>query len=156
MANIQSLLKVCKPTTSTFSVFLVIIISILTLQFCSLERNNPLDPSGNSDIIVPNEIINISLEVSPRNISPRWIKISWRKDDLVDGYYLYRSMSQHSYFMRIAKIENNQINEYVDKDGVLSGREYWYRISAYIDYGEQGILEGKLSPITNKNAVWVN
>jgi len=129
---------------------------LLFLGACSLDRTNPLDPKNDASIRVPNKVIHIKLTVlSESQYSPS-IKIEWPKDNSVDGYYIYRAMSKYSNFVRIATIDNFEINEYLDSDNIMKGYEYWYRMSAFIDYGEKGILEGKISQISENNAIYIN
>jgi len=134
-------------------VFLIAVLISICLTSCTLDRKNPLDPKNNPKIKIPNEVVGLSLQSSPRNSPTKWVRISWQEDSSVDGYYIYRGRSLTSQFVRIQTIDQNYVKEYTDSDNINTGI-YWYRISAYKEYPE-GALEGKLSPLTENSVVEV-
>jgi hypothetical protein len=125
---------------------MIILLAVLTLLFfinsCSLDRSNPLDPSASSDVSAPGRVSEITFSkiTSPQNT----VVLRWSQLLAADGYYVYRALSLHTVKERIATIEFGDIEEYSDTQGITSGRQYFYWLSAFIEY-PQGRLEGKLS-----------
>lgn len=65
------------------------------------------------------------------------VKISWKKVNYADRYYLYRFDEATREWKRIKRISSGKTTSYVDED-VKSGKRYYYRIKAYND----GYLSG--------------
>lgn len=65
------------------------------------------------------------------------VKISWKKVNYADRYYLYRFDEATREWRRIKRISGGKTTSYVDED-VKSGKRYYYRIKAYND----GYLSG--------------
>jgi len=116
---------------------IVLIISVLFILSCSLDRTNPLDPlvSGQS---APNEVTNIQISITENNT----IIVTWNSVSNVDGFYIYRSQSYDGLYERIEDLQNiNNINVYEDTDVDIPGNFYWYKMSAYIIVDDEK-LEG--------------
>jgi len=131
-----------KSTPLKIHYSLVVLLLFLSISSCSLDRKNPLDPVGNSSITVPGRVIGLTYSkiTSPQNL----IIVRWNRLSDVDGYYVYRGFSLYTKKERIGTIESNLITEFVDSNNILTGRRYFYWVSAYIEY-PQGRIEGKLS-----------
>ena len=65
------------------------------------------------------------------------VKISWKKVNYADRYYLYRFNETERKWERIKRISGNKTFSYVDED-VKSSKRYYYKIKAYND----GYLSG--------------
>ncbi|MCB5230594.1 MAG: hypothetical protein WCX83_02720 [Candidatus Cloacimonas sp.] len=116
----------------------------LTLSSCGLKRSNPLDPIANHFIEEPGRVLGIDLTVSPTSAKPRYIDIKWQKTSRAHGYYIYRARSINTSFERIATIDKNDVISYRDDKDIVSGRVFFYKMSAFLIYDE-GTLEGQLS-----------
>jgi hypothetical protein len=125
-------------------VFVPVLVLILFVNSCSLERTNPLDPVGNPSVRVPAQVIGVELAVSSTTANPRFINVSWQRMENVDGYIIYRAYSLHSSFERLVTLTNNEFDDYRDTENIIAENYYWYKISAYNEYPE-GRLEGKFS-----------
>jgi len=113
---------------------------------CGLKRSNPLDPSGNPEVIEPDPVRNISVIVSPQGQVPRTVTLNWDDNDArnTSGYYIYRGLGYYSAF---ALIDSVQVSEFIHSsanDATVLPGEYYYRISAYKGY-PGGNLEGRKS-----------
>lgn len=104
-----------------------LILLIIILAGCSLERSNPLDPVQNN-VEVPSNVIGIDVSKS----SSEKIEITWTAQTDADGYYVYRSMSIDGYYQRIDKdqINSGGIESYTDME-IIPGNWYYYKMSAY-------------------------
>ncbi|PID28999.1 MAG: hypothetical protein CSB55_02725 [Candidatus Cloacimonadota bacterium] len=125
-----------------FYVFLIVLFGLLT--GCSLERKNPLDPQGNSDIQVPNLVTGIQL-FKPQYSSNKYVRITWDHQDHADGYYVYRALTLNGVYEDLTEgtgILNSDSLFYVDYK-VKGGNFYFYKLSAFKDYGKR--LEGPVS-----------
>lgn len=60
------------------------------------------------------------------------VKISWKKVNYADRYYLYRFNDTERKWERIKRISGNKTFSYVDED-VKSGNRYYYKVRAYND-----------------------
>lgn len=116
---------------------LILIIVLLFMVSCSLDRKNPLDPQGNSDMQVPPDVTGLLLSSSNMKVNVKWNRL-----EVMDKYYIYRSLSHDGDYDRIAEINNSSAGEYLnylDSDVVLA-RSYYYKVSGVI----KG-LEGHIS-----------
>ena len=55
------------------------------------------------------------------------VKVTWKKIDGVDGYYVYRSNSRYVNYKKIATVK---AASYLDKN-LKGGRVYYYKVAAY-------------------------
>lgn len=60
------------------------------------------------------------------------VKITWKKVNYADRYYLYRFNDTERKWERIKRISGNKTFSYVDED-VKSGNRYYYKVRAYND-----------------------
>lgn len=107
---------------------ITLIILLLFIISCSLDRTNPLDPlvSGKQ---APPKVPNIAVETTPDNT----IMITWNSMNTVDGYYIYRSQSYDGLYELITPEGiNSSVSTYEDNHVVIPGNFYWYKMSAYI------------------------
>lgn len=134
-----------KPTYYSIILFALLVTVMMLVNSCALDRTNPLDPKGNAEIIEPPQVLGLNLELIRHQGVPTEIVLRWEESrPPVDGYYIYRSFSEYSRYDLIHKETNREVTEFRDRDSIITGRQYWYRISAYIEYPE-GELEGELS-----------
>jgi hypothetical protein len=122
----------------------ILIIIVLILSACSLERNNPLDPQGNDNIDAPNLVTNIQL-FKPENSTNKYVKITWDHQDHADGYFVYRALTLNGVYEDLtdgAGIANADTLFYTDYN-VTSGNYYFYKLSAFKHYSKT--LEGPIS-----------
>lgn len=124
----------------TSIIILILFVSLFFYSGCSLDRNNPLDPKGNSNITEPPIVTGLMLQ----SISST-VLVKWHKAQNIKEYYVYKSMTHNGIYERIAVIPqsvsgDNQDISYIDSN-VQIGIHYFYKISAV---NEQG-LEGRLS-----------
>jgi len=116
------------------------ILTIIILGGCDLERTNPLD-----GITPPPDIKFKSISGDTQ------VKIIWFKKDIsiVDGYYLYKSLTWDGKYYRIKDEPNSSSNDstqYCYDYDVMIDHTYFYKISAYkyiVSVGDT--LEGRLS-----------
>ncbi len=60
------------------------------------------------------------------------VKITWKKVNYADRYYIYRFSEAERKWVRIKRVSGNKTFSYVDED-VKSGQRYYYKIRAYND-----------------------
>lgn len=116
--------------------FLLLIIYIV-ITGCSLDRNNPLDPRGNSDIEEP--MIISGFTAISNNAS---VILKWDKLDNMQEYRVYRSLQYdgiYEFRLTVTQIESSTYIECIDNE-VQVDVYYYYKVSAV---NKQG-LEGKL------------
>lgn len=125
--------------------FPLILLVTLLVASCSLDRKNPLDPSGNSSIVTPRRVVGLRFEkTTAPSLSTR---LQWERipSNEAHGYYVYRAKSLHSKKVNIAVIPDNNTNNYEDYEGLVENEQFFYWVSAYIEYPPHGRLEGRLS-----------
>lgn len=116
--------------------YIILIILLLFIISCSLDRTNPLDPLV-SDINAPNKVTNIQVTTTVNNN----IMITWNPMINIKGYYIYRSQSYDGLYKLIKDEGDHEESHYEDTDVEIPGNFYWYKMSAYIQVnGEK--LEG--------------
>ncbi|MCK4360078.1 MAG: hypothetical protein KAW92_15320 [Candidatus Cloacimonetes bacterium] len=120
-----------------------LIIALITLISCSLDRSNPLDPIGNPEIF------------SPPSIDSLWIynwMLTWNvgieiENDSIyfaDGYYVYGAIE---YYGKYDKLSTEHDTTYSIEDAWYDLHYRWFKVSSYIVFSDT--LEGHLSkPIT--------
>lgn len=127
------------------SLIVMLVFSVL-LSSCGLKRSNPLDPLGNGDVVVPDPVVNILLNTSALNQTPKTVTIRWSQNSSLNtsGYYIYRSLSYNSSYARVGDVMVNEFVHSSASDASVMPGDYYYRISAYKAY-TSGILEGRKS-----------
>ncbi|MGN0518495.1 MAG: fibronectin type III domain-containing protein [Acutalibacteraceae bacterium] len=97
-------------------------------------------------------------------VTPRSIKITWQDSYIPNGYYVYRSETKTSNWVRIATIMNGEAREYTDTTAIPT-KTYYYTIrsytkisgeiyrSSYVKTGVQGSTS--MGTLTLKSAVSV-
>lgn len=115
---------------------------LLSLVGCGLDRSNPLDPVGNDDILVPEQVSELVANPSHAGETNKYVSLSWRVNSTTttDGYYIYRSLSYYSTFARVDTVFT--VNQY-DHIDILAG-DYYYKVSGFKSY-PSGRLEGRQS-----------
>lgn len=126
---------------------LQLILVLVLLSACGLRRKNPIDPYGNSDILVPDVVINLTGVVqSTPGSSNKLVRFDWTSNNpfSTDGYYLYRSMSFNSSYARIDTVTVNSCIHGAKPWHSVTPGVYWYRVSAWKNYNDRR-LEGPYS-----------
>ena len=132
--------------------YLAAILILFSLFACSLKRNNPLDPNGNPDIIVPGEVSGITANAFGTGSDTRYVRLEWVSNNPynTDGYYVYRSLGYYSAYAVVDTVMHavgSPTQSYVHSsasDPSVSPGDYWYRVSAFKSY-PSGDLEGRNS-----------
>lgn len=119
---------------------------LLCIISCSLERTNPLDPTGSSDIYKPPEVDSLWVEGEVLE----WLipKYTTSMGDTIypDGYYVYAAKGYDSKYTRISTKYSEMDTTYSITDHWYQGFR-WFKTSSYIVYSDT--LEGRLSrPVT--------
>ena len=124
----------------------IAVISLLLIISCSLDRNNPLDPSV-SGIQAPGKVTGINISITEEYT----IEIKWdtMNPTFIDGYFIYRSQIYDGLYSLIFE-PNATDSLYEDINVVIPENFYWYKMSAYkIVEGEK--LEGYRSELKSWN-----
>lgn len=120
------------------SFFLIILLCLITLS-CSLDRDNPLDPTSNDNIIVPPMITGLALSSTVSG------KVDIRCDRLqdIEQYRIYRSLSYDGSYTKIAELSQPVLGTkpYFIDNTVEPNGYYYYKVSGVI-----AGLEGPISP----------
>lgn len=134
---------------------IIILLSIFLLIQCSLDRNNLLDPSGNSNTNYPPTIDSLWVNQSDYNLT--WLKpIAVTPDSIQiipDGYFIYGSRKYDTKYDRI-HISQSPNDTLFNVENLFNTQGYrWFKVSSYIFYEEYGdTLEGfRSSPKTFSN-----
>lgn len=115
---------------------------------CSLERNNPLDPS-HSGIQAPNKVTGINISVTEENVLIQWDAMN---PNYLDGYYIYRSQTYDGLYSIIFEPDKTD-SLYEDIDVIIPPNFYWYKMSAFKEIpGTDKYLEGYRS----EPKIWSN
>ncbi len=119
-------------------IFTIIILYSLFFNGCSLERSNPLDPKGNSDITEPRVISGFTVRSSNSIVYLNWDRIV----DQIAHYNVYRSLQYDGVFefrFSVPQSETSAIIEITETNVQLEAY-YYYKVSAVNLQG----LEGRL------------
>jgi hypothetical protein len=146
---------------------LVFLAIILIVSGCDLKRTNPLDPEQNIDIVAPPQIIWDAVRpatASPANAVSKYVELKWNKSQAnTTGYYLYMSMAYNSAYARVRVnpfdpasplvVIGNETGDptaqtITHTQSYMVPGDYYFKVSAFKDYGNDGILEGPLSDWT--------
>lgn len=126
---------------------LFFLLTFICIISCSLERTNPLDPIGSSDVYEPPTID--SIWVTEEQLTWCIPQYTTSTNDTIypDGYYVYAAKHYDSKYTRIEtklSVMDTTLNitDYWYEDGFR-----WFKASSYIVYSDT--LEGHLShPVT--------
>lgn len=126
---------------------LILSFALLLLAACSLKRNNPLDPIGNPNIIVPDQVSGVQCFASPVGAENKYVEVRWIANPALntDGYYVYRGLAYYSEYAAVDTVTTNICNHGSEPwHSVLPG-DYWYKVSAFRDvFDQEGNYLGKL------------
>ena len=124
---------------------------LLPLLFsCSLKRDNPLDPLGNPDIVIPGDVGGLAATAFGSGTLPRYVYLEWKSNNQynTDGYYVYRSLGYYNKYAIVdtvlhatGELRQNYTHSSENDLSVAPG-DYWYRVSAFKRYSG-GTLEGR-------------
>jgi hypothetical protein len=141
-AEIYYTLNGINPTTASLSYSSPIIIdSTTTLKAMAIKEG-----MINSQIFTAVYIINIpppsppntptNLEWSPYGRErPPSVYLEWSPVPNTTGYYVYRSLSIYSSYIRVGSSDTNSYKD----TGVATETTYYYKVSAYNDNGESSL-----------------
>ena len=126
----------------------IIVLFTLVLLFSvgCITRNNPLDPYGHSDVSAPQRISGLEGNAH----SGTAVELAWTPSSIVDGYYLYRSMSMNGKYERVDKDQLNsaEADKFIDHNNAFIARQYyWYKISGYVLVGDRKLEGYRSEPI---------
>jgi hypothetical protein len=127
-------------------VILIFLLTLTCIISCSLERTNPLDPTGSSKVYEPPKID--SIWVAGELLTWHIPQYTTSTNDTIypDGYYVYAAQSYNGKYTRLT-------TKYSEMDTTFTITDHWYqgfiwfKASSYIVYSDT--LEGRLSnPVT--------
>ena len=118
----------------------LLILLVIIVTACSLERNNPLDPGNNPNINVPRMVSGLAIKKSSSGAISKFVELEWEYQSDVAGYYLYRGLFYNGVYLQIA--DHSQVAptaslSFTDND-VVANTYYYYKISAYSSEGLEG------------------
>jgi hypothetical protein len=118
----------------------------LVLASCGLKRSNPLDPTGNIGIVVPETVSNVACSPSPAGAANKYVNVSWNPNSLysTDGYYVYRGLAYNSAYSVVDTVFTNSCSHGSKPWHMVTPGDYYYKVSAFKVYSA-GRLEGRLS-----------
>ncbi|MBM4399155.1 MAG: hypothetical protein FJ041_02340 [Candidatus Cloacimonetes bacterium] len=131
------------------SIILLLMVHILFIVSCELKRNNPLDPNGNTNIKEPPKVMGLIATGSSAGVINKYAELTWSKNDkYTDGYYVYIGFAYNSSYLRLP----NPVLQTPDNSPTITIRVsdltpqfYYFKVSAFKNYGSAGTLEGSLS-----------
>ena len=113
-----------------------VILFLLILISCSLDRDNPIDPL-HSGIDAPRKVTGIEVI----NVDNDHLIISWNTMESIDGYYIYRSTYFDGKYGKIVDEISPSDSLFADTDVELPENFYYYKMSAFKEINGE-ILEG--------------
>ncbi|HAN40902.1 MAG TPA: hypothetical protein GX398_03010 [Candidatus Cloacimonetes bacterium] len=127
-----------------WTIYLILLVLAGLLSSCGLKRNNPLDPSSDPTIIVPEIISNLEIYPSPPGAANKFVEMRWRANPSysTDGYYVYRGLGYFSTFTIVDTVYTNNASHGSKPWHRVVPGEYYYKISAFKQYPD-GRLEGR-------------
>ena len=90
-------------------------------SFVTVNGKRVFSNSSNIDSAVPSSIVAVAL-------ASKTIYITWNSMDGVDGYYLFRSESPNSGFVKISALKGTSFTNTL---GLTSGKTYHYKVKPY-------------------------
>lgn len=126
---------------------LVILAALLLVASCSLKHDNPLDPIGNQDIIVPDKVSNVQCFASPPGAAQKFVEVRWSANPALntDGYFVYRGLAYGSEYAVVDTVATNICNHGSKPWHSVFPGDYWYKVSAFRNvYDSAGNFLGKL------------
>ena len=131
--------------------FALLLILPLLLS-CSLRRDNPLDPLGNPDVVIPGDISGLNVTSFGSNTASPYVDLEWDSNSTynTDGYYVYRSLGYYNKYAIVATVDHatgggrQSYTHSSENDGSVAPGDYWYAIAAFKSYSG-GTLEGRMS-----------
>lgn len=130
----------------------ILFATALILSGCGIKRDNPLDPIGNPDIMVPATVANVTCTPSPAGAANKFVEVRWTANSPLntDGYFVYRGLSFFSEFTVVDTVFTNICNHGSEPWQTVFPGTYWYKVSAFKDIKDSqqnilGRLEGRLS-----------
>lgn len=73
------------------------------------------------------------------------VKLTWKQDTAVSGYYIYRSVKENGTFRKIKTISKNTTLTYTDTK-LVPGKKFYYKICTYTKGTDGTVRTGELSP----------
>ncbi|MCB5224061.1 MAG: hypothetical protein WCY21_00375 [Candidatus Cloacimonadaceae bacterium] len=128
---------------------LILLLCLILLTSCMVKRNNPLDPIGNPDIIVPDQVSGLQCFASGVGATNKYVELRWNANPSLntDGYYIYMGLAYNSEYAVVDTVTTNvSVSSHGGKPwhSVKAG-DYWYKVAAFRDvYDEDGKVLGKL------------
>lgn len=126
---------------------LILLFSLILLSSCMVKRNNPLDPIGNPDIIVPDQVSGLQCFASGIGATNKYVELRWNANPALntDGYYVYLGLAYNSEYAVVDTVFTNVSSHGGKPWHNVKAGDYWYKVSAFRDvYDEDGVVQGKL------------
>ncbi len=122
---------------------LAAIIALITIS-CELERNNPLDPDNNGDVVVPSAVVIDNITVSGSGSTSKWVQLEWSRSEDAAFYLIYRALEYDGAYTNlfpdgIPNTSDSTTYYYIDS-AVHAGNYYWYRLAGRSKEGLIGPL----------------
>lgn len=129
--------------------FLLLLLIIMIHTSCDLKHSNPLDPEGNNKIKVPPMVTGLTATGSGPGVQSKYVDLRWTKNTLnTDGYYIYMGLAYNSQFKRVGEpvfSPPDNLTTITKTIQITNPGFYYFKVSAFKNYGESGTLEGPLS-----------
>lgn len=117
---------------------LLIPLLLIALAACDLERSNPLENTPE-----PGIVHDIQLLILNTGDEQKTVHVSWSPVNNADGYHIYRALSHGGMYDKIGPetgIPPSDSLYYNDSSNVFAGHTYWYKMSAFNEFGLEGTL----------------
>ncbi len=124
---------------------------LISLVACAFPRDNPVDPE-NTGTPAPRKVTNLNA----RGYSnPKRVELTWNSIPS-DGYIVYRAGYYNGDYRAIEELSEGEYDSesptYIDNDiGLIAGKTYYYRVSAYLIIDNDLLLEGEQSDYSQVN-----
>lgn len=127
----------------------MILLLLVSSMSCDLKRSNPLDPESHSNIKVPPMVTGLTATGSGSGVLSKYVELRWTKNTLhTDGYYIYMGLAYNSEFKRVGEpvfSPPDNLTTITKTVQIINPGFYYFKVSAFKNYGDSGILEGPLS-----------
>lgn len=132
-----------------FVKLLIIVMAIFALSSCGLKRGNPLDPMGNTGVVIPGDITGLRTAVESGAGGVYVVRLNWNNAINANGYYVYRSLGYNSEYQLVGETphmetESQDFYHSSQSDAAVRPGEYWYRVASYNE-NPGGTLTGRYS-----------